>query len=305
MTNQQHRPNNNRISSVVHDPKKQHPFQLGDRVAVRFTGSSPKGALGQYAMVDMTLAEKVPSESISSEEAAALASASFAIPLAECVPKKGVGTKQRVLVLGAGGGIGSHVCQLLRERGAKYIVGVSSAPERLLQEPLLLDEAIDYTKEHVFALERFQQDPFDLVIDLAGGGWPRLEQHVKQKRSLIVKPFSQEGRYITTLTDKPVFEAKSMVHFLWKAAHPALVRAIWSRVGTYSTLPSYSLVVLGPEVREVITKTLTLANEGKLQAVLDERGPFDFTTEGVRAAFRLQESRHVHGKAVIHVADQH
>ena len=31
-------------------------------------------------------------------------------------------------------------------------------------------------------------------------------------------------------------------------------------------------------------------------------GPFPFTTEGVRAAFRLQESRHIHGKVVIETA---
>lgn len=276
----------------------QSSFKIGDRVAVRFTGNGPKGALGEYAMVDMTVAEKVP-DSISSDAAAALASASWAVPLAEYIHE----TDKRVLILGAGGGIGSHVCQLLRQRGVDYIVGVSNAPNRLLQKPLSYDEAIDYTKHDIFSLERFQKNPFDMIIDLSCGGWPRLVQDVREKRSLVVKPLSQGGRYVTTLTDNAVLEVSSMAHFLWKALHPALVRSIWSRVWTRSTLPSYTFAMLGPEERIVVTKTLELADKGVLEAALDERGPFEFTTEGVRKAFHVQESRHVHGKVVIHVAD--
>jgi hypothetical protein len=53
-----------------------------------------------------------------------------------------------------------------------------------------------------------------------------------------------------------------------------------------------------------MTRTLQHASGGKLQPAMDERGPFPFTTEGVRAAFRLQESRHAHGKVIVHVADE-
>jgi hypothetical protein len=40
---------------------------------------------------------------------------------------------------------------------------------------------------------------------------------------------------------------------------------------------------------------------GQLQAVVD--GPYPMTTDGVRAAFRVLQSRHGHGKVVITVAD--
>lgn len=43
--------------------------------------------------------------------------------------------------------------------------------------------------------------------------------------------------------------------------------------------------------------------DGKLQPVLDPSSPFDFTEEGVRKAFRLQQSIHAHGKVVIKIAD--
>ena len=58
------------------------PFKIGDRVAARFTGNGPKGALGKYKLVDVALAKKVPNE-LSSDKAAVLTSASFAIPLVD------------------------------------------------------------------------------------------------------------------------------------------------------------------------------------------------------------------------------
>jgi len=275
------------------------PFKVGDRVAARFTGQGPKGALCEYAVVDTKLADKVP-ENLSSDGAAALASASFAIPLADFIRE---GDK-RVLVLGAGGGLGSHFCQLIRERGAEYVVGVSSSPDRLLKAPLFYDEAIDYTKEDIFSSEKFKKDPFDVVVDLSCGGWPRLEKDASDGGPLIVKTASQGGRYITTLADKPVIEVSSVWDFMWQMAHPALWRAIKSRLFTRNTLPSYTLAVLGPEERIVMTRTLQHASEGKLQPAMDERGPFPFTTESIRTAFRLQEGRHAHGKVVIHVSDE-
>ena len=60
------------------------PFQVGDRVAARLTGKGPKGALCEYAVVDTAIADKVP-HNLSSDGAAALASASFALPLSEWI----------------------------------------------------------------------------------------------------------------------------------------------------------------------------------------------------------------------------
>jgi NADPH:quinone reductase-like Zn-dependent oxidoreductase len=46
-----------------------------------------------------------------------------------------------------------------------------------------------------------------------------------------------------------------------------------------------------------------MAKEGKLKAVIDPAGPFPLTTQGVRQAFRLQESRHAKGKVIVKIAD--
>ena len=49
----------------------------------------------------------------------------------------------------------------------------------------------------------------------------------------------------------------------------------------------------------VIATLVSLA----VQVIVDPAGPFPFTEAGVRSAFRLQESRHAHGKVVVLVEE--
>jgi NADPH:quinone reductase-like Zn-dependent oxidoreductase len=273
------------------------PFRVGDRVAARFAVEGPRGALGEYALVSSLVADKAPQD-LSSVGAAALASASPAVLLADRIQNG-----ERVLVLGAGGGVGSHLCQLLRSNGASYIVGVSSNPQRLLESPISCDKAIDYTKQDPFSVEEFQKDPFDVVFDLASGGWPRLLQNIERGVPLIVKPASLGGRYITTTPDNPHFE----IHSTWAALQvflfPTLWRALVSRSWSRSKLPSYTYALELPTDRPVMTRTMELARQGTLKPVMDPSGPFPFTADGVRAAFSTQKSRHPQGKVVVHVSD--
>jgi NADPH:quinone reductase-like Zn-dependent oxidoreductase len=278
------------------DPKHPLPFQVGDRVVARFT-EKPMGALGEYAMVSTLVADKVP-DSISSVDAAALISASPVIDLIRPVVRG-----ERVLVLGASGGIGAHFCQLLRRKGVSYVVGVSRNTERLLNPPIQCDDAIDYTTTDVFSLEKYRQNKFDTIFDFAGGGYQRLEECVQRNEPLIVQPASMGGRFITTVPlHGPIYE----VHSIWAALKiflfPSLWKAMTSRTFTRSKLPKYSFSLAINDDRTPATKVMEYAENGSLTAVVDERGPFPLTTEGIRHAFRLQESRHAHGKVVIQVA---
>ena len=275
-------------------------LQIGDRVAVRFT-DAPRGALGEYAIVSTAVADKISENlTITPEEGAALASASPATVLAERIQPG-----ERVLVMGAGGGVGAHLCQLLKkERHASFVVGVSMTPDRLLKEPISCDGALDYTKQDIFEAAEYQKEPFDTILDLSGHGYARLQECVAQDKPLIVKTGSSGGRFLTMVAPiGATFEA----HSIWQAIKiymfPTLGHAIWSRVWTRRKLPIYTFAFSLPGSRDCITKTLQLVGENKLKAVTDSRGPFPFTTEGVRQAFRIQESRHPEGKVVIRVAD--
>lgn len=278
------------------DPKHPLPFQVGDRVVARFT-EKPMGALSEYAIVSTVVADKVP-DSVSSVDAAALIGASPVVDLIRPIV-----SGERVLVLGASGGIGAHFCQLLRMKGVSYVAGVSQNTERLLRKPIQCDDAIDYTTTDVFSLEKYQQEKFDTIYDFAGGGYQRLEECAQRNEPLIVQPASMGGRFITTV---PLHGPTYEVHSIWAALQiflfPSLWKAITSRTWTRSKLPKYSLTMAISEERTPATKIMEYAQNGSLTAVVDQRGPFPFTTEGIRQAFRLQESRHAHGKVVIQVA---
>mmetsp|Transcript_12364 Transcript_12364/g.28631 ORF Transcript_12364/g.28631 Transcript_12364/m.28631 type:complete len:385 (+) Transcript_12364:107-1261(+) len=269
-------------------------FRVGDRVAARFV-EGPRGALGQYALVHVAVCDRVP-PSLSDEDAAALASACPAVLLADRISP----SEKRVLVTGAGGGLGSHVCQLLKEKGVPHIVGISKNPQRLLEDPIAIHQAINYTKQDVYTeIEEFQKEPFDVVLDLASGGWPRLLE-TSSSGEMIVKTASMGGRYLTTSPDQPTFEIHSIWGGLCIFLFPALRRALLSRTIWRKKMPKYTFAMSLPEERDCLTRTLHMATEGKLTACME--GPFSFTTDAVRRAFALQESRHAKGKVVIRVA---
>lgn len=273
------------------------PFQVGDRICARFV-AFPRNVLAEYALVHQAVCEKVP-EGITSVDAAALAGACPATLLGERIR-----AGERILILGGGGGVGSLTCQVMRAQGASFIAAVSQQPaDHLLKAPMKYDRVVDYTKEDVFSLKDFQDIPFDVVVDLAGvGGWLSLVKSSQDGIAPIVKPASQGGRYLTVTPDTAIFEIHSVPQalklFLWIPLWRALKSRLWHR----TKLPKYSFAMSLDQERSHLTRTLEMAKNGIVRAVVDPRGPFPFTTEGIRQAFRTQETRHIQGKVVIEVA---
>jgi NADPH:quinone reductase-like Zn-dependent oxidoreductase len=70
---------------------------------------------------------------------------------------------QRVLILGAAGGVGHLAVQIAKSRGA-YVIGTARAAKHEFLEALGVDEAIDYTSETVEDRVR----DLDVVVDLVG-----------------------------------------------------------------------------------------------------------------------------------------
>jgi NADPH:quinone reductase-like Zn-dependent oxidoreductase len=222
--------------------------------------------------------------------------------------------------LGASGGIGAHLVQLLKDKdddpgGAggdvssttTYVVGVTSRPDQLqpFVETGVLDEVIDYTKDDVFSLEKFRKadSKFDLVVDLAGCGYRRLEQMYGMGETLPVKAASDGGRFVTFVPPVgPIYEVHGVWTLLRTFLFPLLWKALTSRTLYRKSLPSYTFALALPDSRECVVRALELAGSGRLKPVVDGRGPHPFTTEGVREAFRIQQSRHATGKTLIRVS---
>jgi NADPH:quinone reductase and related Zn-dependent oxidoreductases len=304
-------------------------FNVGDRVAARFT-KGPRDALAEYAHISPKMTYKVP-ENLTSEDAAALASSAT---IALCLSQR-ITPNERVIIMGAGGGVGSHLCQILRIKGVKCIAAASHDPDRMLKEPLLCNYALDYNKHDVYDFQEWKRaimtgdadndgdddaaavEQFDTVIDLAGGGWLRLlEQQQKQQKQqqqqqqqqqqkkpmMLVKPANQGGRYLTLVPDSYEYEMHNMWQFLQVMLFPSLYRAIYSRTIGKPSLPAYTFAMSLDNKIDLLKETLQLASDHKLKACVDNRGPFPFTTQGAQDAFQLQQSRQVRGKVVIQTA---
>lgn len=118
------------------------------------------GAWAEYAAVpEETLARKPAT--VSFEEAAAVPAAGF-IALLNLRGNARPGPGMRVLVNGAGGGVGSTVVQLAKARQA-HVTGVDRGDKLEMIASLGADRVIDYTQEDFTRQER----RYDLIVDVA------------------------------------------------------------------------------------------------------------------------------------------
>ena len=135
-------------------------FRPGDRVHVRIAEGSGGGA-AEYAVAGADVTARIP-EGMSMAEAAGL-------PLAGMTALQGLrdacelplsGASQRVLVVGASGGVGHLAVQIAKSTGAT-VVGVCSAKNAALVRELGADDVVDYAAPDPYR----GQAPFDIILD--------------------------------------------------------------------------------------------------------------------------------------------
>jgi NADPH:quinone reductase-like Zn-dependent oxidoreductase len=131
-------------------------FQPGDEVF-----GTCRGSFAEYASAqDDRLAPKPAN--LSFEQAAAVPISGYAA--LQAVRDQGkVRPGQRVLIIGAGGGVGTFAVQLAKAYGAE-VTGVSSTSKTDLVRSIGADHVIDYTQED-FADGR---NRYDVILDIAG-----------------------------------------------------------------------------------------------------------------------------------------
>jgi len=288
---------------VAVDPEAPTRFAIGERIIAMFEPDTPQNGLAQYSLVRMDHCARAP-PSVTCAEAAALPSSALTAMILSQHVRKG----DRVLILGASGGVGAHLVQLVKQAGASFIAGTTSKSESLLRD-LGVDRLIDYLSEQWWEVPELVADPVDVVFDLASGpnGWPRMWE------GQAAKPATRGGRYFTTMpgTARPMVRSGIM-------SIPDILKMMWSmllvvagaRLGRRS-VPSYNMPVLlipseltADGRQPVETNIEALARHvtaGELKPIIDPAGPFPFTADGIAQAFQLQASRHALGKVVIEV----
>lgn len=133
----------------------------GERVAADVSGCG-LGGFAQLAAVPSGVLAKIP-DAVSFEDAAALPVAGVTA-LQALRDKGGVQPGQSVLIVGAGGGVGTFAVQLSKHFGAKVAAVCGSGNAALMRE-LGADAVIDYTRED-FSQGAAQ---YDLILAVNGG----------------------------------------------------------------------------------------------------------------------------------------
>ncbi len=182
-------------------------FAIGTRVHARIK-ESKGGAYAEIAIAGVDVTAEIP-DGMSFAEAAGL-------PLAGMTALQGLrdggkmpleGASQRVLVIGASGGVGHVAVQVAHAAGA-FVVGVCSGRNVALVQDLGANEVIDYTGADPYR----GQAPFDIVLDCVGG-----------KASTWLPLLAPKGRYASCLPSPEVFARGALNVICGKKVKPVLL----------------------------------------------------------------------------------
>lgn len=138
-------------------------FHVGDRVLGMPWFPRPAGAYAQYVTAPSRHFVATPEE-LDDVGAGALPMAALTA-WQSLVDTAGIEPGQRVLVQGAGGGVGHVAVQIARSRGA-HVIGVAGRDKHRLLDQLGVDEVVDHRGGDIAGAVA----AVDVVLDLVGGG---------------------------------------------------------------------------------------------------------------------------------------
>ena len=150
-------------------------FRPGDAVF----GSVPEGAFAEYVSAAEKLLAPKP-KNLSFQEAAA-------VPLAALTALQGlrdagrIQPEQKVMIVGASGGVGTFAVQLARWYGAD-VTGVCSTPNLEMLRSIGADKVIDYTEEDYTRTGH----KYDLIFQLGGTTPPGSFRRVLTAKGILV-----------------------------------------------------------------------------------------------------------------------
>lgn len=240
-------------------------FVSGDEVMGVVEGSFAEVAAGDPAK----LARK-PAQ-LSFEEAAAVPiSATTALQALRDVSDVHPG--RRVLIVGAGGGVGTFAVQIAKAFGAQ--VTAVCGPRNLdFVRSIGADHAIDYTAEDCTRTER----PYDLILHVSGNRSVQDLRRALTPEGTVVVVGGGTGR------EKAPGGMLEMLGLMWRST--VLSRFSRQRV----------LILLGTVRKGDLVSLAELAEAGKLAPVIDRAYPLAEAAD----AFRHLETGHVRGKVIV------
>jgi NADPH:quinone reductase-like Zn-dependent oxidoreductase len=160
-------------------------FRPGDEVF-----GTCRGSFAEYATARPDRLASKPKD-LSFEEAAATPISGYTA--LQAVRDHGkVEAGQRVLIIGAGGGVGTFAVQLAKTYGAE-VTGVCSTAKTELVRSIGADHVIDYTRED--AVDGRKQ--YDVILDIAGNRpLSKLRRALTQRGTLVIVGGEDAGNWL-------------------------------------------------------------------------------------------------------------
>ena len=245
-----------------------HVEAVGKNVARFKPGDEVFGVgLGSFAEYATTSEDRLAAKprNLTFEQAAAL-------PIAGCTALQGLRDKgqvkagQRVLIYGAGGGVGTFAVQIAKSLGA-HVTAVSSTANADLLHSIGADRVIDYTKEDFTK----SGERWDVLFDIGAN------------RSLAdcSRVLAQNGKHVFA----------GAPHGLWALLSRLLKAQLMSRSG------SQRIMFMARMRHEDLVTLKELVEGGKLSPVIDRQ----YSLREVPDAVRYVGARQARGKVVISV----
>lgn len=253
-------------------------WSRGDRVLVdpinrktsRLLGEGCDGGLAEYVKVDATQLIHLPDD-VGFDAAAALPVA-YGTAYRMMVVRGQIAAGERVLILGASGGVGTCCVQLAKMAGAHVIVAASSDDKLEKLKSIGADEGINYKDGHFMeAIHRTHGKPrffgpggIDVVVNFTGG-----DTWVPSLRCL------RNGGRLLTCGATAGFDPKEDLRYIW----------------------TFELNIMGSNgwVTDDLRALLDLTQQKKITPTVHRRLPLEQT----RDAFRMLEERNVFGKVIV------
>lgn len=242
-------------------------FAPGDEV---FGFAAEHGALAEFTCAPEKKVAHKPA-TVSFQQAATLpVSGHTAIDSLKKVGKLERG--QSVLVIGAGGGVGSFAVQIAKAMGAT-VTGLASGKKLEYVQGLGADEAVDYTTTDLFDGSR----SFDLIVDTAGRRHLRTLRRALASKGTLAIVGGDGGRGLFGGFDRQLIRAPILSLFIGQNLRP----------------------VISGETAEVLEELAALVAEGKLAPPVGRLYPL---AEAPQAIDELARG-HNTGKTVIQVSE--
>ena len=254
-------------------------WSTGDRVLIDprnrveggLVGETIHGGLAEYCRVASHQLVKIPA-GVTYDQASSLPVA-YGTAHRMMVTIGKIKNDEKVLILGASGGVGTGALLLAKMAGSEVMVCASSEEKMERLKDLGADHAITYMDNqfHKGVYERFGkpgrrgfEGGVNMVVNFTGG-----ETWVPSLRSL------KRGGRLVTCGATAGFDPKTDIRFIW----------------------TFELQLLGSNSweREDLTQLMDYIDGGKMNPVIDKILPLKDASEGIR----LLEEREVFGKVII------